>query len=455
VSIAWGMFLTLLLWPAAARAQGRDQSVDLLPVEKNGIYGYLSHSGGEAITPRFDLATRFSEGLAAVQVDDNWGYIDSTGATKVQPHFASASSFSDGLAVVSLDQSGGTRYFYIDRTGRIMTEGYDKAEPFAQGFAAVTQSGRSFFIDASGKRAFGREAQFDSAESFSDGLALVSSSGHYGYIDRTGKLVISAQFKAARSFSGGLAAVQAADGLWGYIDHGGTIRIKPQFKAAKNFSEGLAPVQQPADPGKKVFGFVDPTGTFVIAPRFENARSFSEGLAAVAIHDPYAPELSAGSGPAADPTRWAFINHQGELVTPPHFLVVDDFHRGTAYVIAAVTMRAYYIDDKGVVVASASDIPAFASMGVNEDVLVSLYLESTPAGATVFMIPLFEWENDQNLPNEESKLSMYKVADGVTPVVIKVPRETYEIVFKLDQKTEVVRKPIIPGERNVANVRIQ
>lgn len=454
MSVAWAMFLALLMWPVAARSQGGDQSPDLLPVERNGMYGYVRQSGGEAIAPRFELATRFSDGLAAVQVDEKWGYIDSTGAAKIQPHFASASGFSDGLAVVSLDQPR-TRYFYIDHSGRIITEGYDKAEPFAQGFAVVTQSGRSFFIDESGKRAFGRETQFDSAESFSDGLALVSSSGHYGYIDRAGKLVISAQFKAAKSFSGGLAAVQADDGLWGFIDHGGTIRIKPQFKTAKDFSEGLAPVQLPADPGKKVFGFVDATGTFVIAPRFENAQSFSEGLAAVAIHDPYVPELSAVSGPAADPTRWAFINHKGELVTPPHFLVVDDFQRGTAYVVAAVTMRAYYINNKGVVVASASDIPAFASMGVNEDVLVSLYLESTPAGATVFMIPLFEWENDQNLPNEDSKLSMYKVADGVTPVVIKVPRETYEIVFKLDQKTEVVRKPIIPGERNVANVRIR
>ena len=454
MSIAWGMLLALLMWPVAARSQGSDQSADLLPVERNRKYGYARPSGGEAITPRFDLATRFSEGLAAVQVDEQWGYIDSTGATKIQPHFASASSFSDGLAVVSLDQPR-TRYFYIDRTGRIITDGYDKAEPFAQGFAAVTQSGRSFFIDARGKRAFGRQAQFDSAQSFSDGFALVSSSGHYGYIDRTGRLVISAQFKAARSFSGGLAAVQAADGLWGYIDHGGTTRIKPRFKTAKDFSEGLAPVQLPGDPGEKVFGFVDPSGTFVIAPRFENAQSFSEGLAAVAIHDPYAPELSAGSGPAADPTRWAFINHQGELVTPPHFLAVEDFHRGAAYVIAAVTMRAYYIDKKGGVVAPASDIPAFASMGVNEDKLVSLYLDSTPAGATVFMIPLFEWENDQNLPNDASKLSIYKVADGVTPIVIKVPRETYEIVFKLDQKTEIVRKPIIPGERNIANVRLQ
>src|SRR3989440_2542955 len=50
----------------------------------------------------------------------------------------------------------------------------------------------------------------------------------------------------------------------------------------------------------------------------------------VAIHDPYAPELSASSGPAADPTRWGFINHQGELVTSPHFLLAEDFHGGVA-----------------------------------------------------------------------------------------------------------------------------
>ena len=47
------------------------------------------------------------------------------------------------------------------------------------------------------------------------------------------------------------------------------------------------------------------------------------------------------------------------------------------------------------------------------------------------------------------------MADGVTPVVIKVPRETYEIVFKFGKKTETVRKPILSVGKNVASVRFQ
>ena len=61
----------------------------------------------------------------------------------------------------------------------------------------------------------------------------------YGYMDTAGRVVIQMQFKDARSFSEGLAAVEV-DGKWGYIDKSGKVAISRTLKAGWPFSEGLA-----------------------------------------------------------------------------------------------------------------------------------------------------------------------------------------------------------------------
>jgi hypothetical protein len=52
------------------------------------------------ISPQFDQADDFSEGLARVQKDNKWGYIDKTGKFVIPPKFDEASSFSQGWALV-------------------------------------------------------------------------------------------------------------------------------------------------------------------------------------------------------------------------------------------------------------------------------------------------------------------------------------------------------------------
>lgn len=91
---------------------------ELYPIVKG--WGYVNQQGAFVITPQFDWALAFSEGLAAVKVGGRWekderkrirdyvggrwGYIDKTGHFVVQPQFHDAGSFSDGLAPVKLEQ---------------------------------------------------------------------------------------------------------------------------------------------------------------------------------------------------------------------------------------------------------------------------------------------------------------------------------------------------------------
>jgi len=70
-----------------------------------------------------------------------------------------------------------------------------------------------------------------------------------------------------RSFSDGLAAVQAGNGLWGYMDKNGIERISPQFTLAWSFGEGVAAAYHD---GK--CGFIDLTGAVVFHFGLTNAE---------------------------------------------------------------------------------------------------------------------------------------------------------------------------------------
>jgi hypothetical protein len=47
----------------------------LAPVRIGDKYRYINKQGKEVISPQFDYADRFNEGLAAVQVNGKWGHI--------------------------------------------------------------------------------------------------------------------------------------------------------------------------------------------------------------------------------------------------------------------------------------------------------------------------------------------------------------------------------------------
>lgn len=241
-------------------------------------YGYIDKQGNMAIGPQFKKARSFSEGLAAVKIDDKWGYISQSGNLVIGPRFEWAHSFSEGLAKVAIDRN----YGFIDKTGEIVIA-----------------------------------LEYGNASDFSEGLAWVRKGSCpdciVGYINKTGEYVIDLKFDYAYDFSEGLAAVEV-DELYGYIDINGDFVIEPQFGYARPFSEGFARVRV-GDSNDSLDRFINKKGQFIADFNFDYARSFSEGLAAVEIDN-----------------KWGFINTNGDIIIEPQFLDVDDFHEGLAFV---------------------------------------------------------------------------------------------------------------------------
>ena len=71
------------------------------------------------IPPQYNQAISFSEGLAAVQTNNQkWGYIDTTGKFMIEPQYDNAYNFKEGFAVVWLDK----KCDFIDKTGKLIYE---------------------------------------------------------------------------------------------------------------------------------------------------------------------------------------------------------------------------------------------------------------------------------------------------------------------------------------------
>ncbi|MCL2030149.1 MAG: WG repeat-containing protein, partial [Oscillospiraceae bacterium] len=143
------------------------------------------------------------------------------------------------------------------------------------------------------------EKGYESANSFSGGLAAVLVDDKWGYINVSGEMVIDPAYVTAGSFSGSLARVGLGDGkyvygtdengteLWywqsykyGFIDSTGEVVIPIEYDSLSGyFYDNLAFAGKIDDGGKLRYGYINKDGEVVVSPQYEGVTNFSEGLA--------------------------------------------------------------------------------------------------------------------------------------------------------------------------------
>jgi hypothetical protein len=269
--------------------------------------------------------------LFPVKVDDKYGYIDRTGKLVLPVKYRGASRFSEGLAAVQLEKAG--KVGFIDATGKMVLEPeYDLADPFSQGLSGVLLGASWGYMDKSGKLAI--PTQFPSVTRFSkDGVAAVAVrqgplAVGFGYINRKGEFLNDRRYLAAMPSGEGLCAVRSFGEQYSFIDLAGKTVIPPQFITAGEFSEGLAPVEVTTPEGLR-WGYINRKGEITVPARFFKAVPFSEGKAAV-----------------QDETgKWGFIDSTGKMVIPARFDQASTFQDGLAEVY--VDRFLGYIDQSG------------------------------------------------------------------------------------------------------------
>lgn len=304
----------------------------LFPYREGGYIGFMDKTGATVIEALYqgvfsyedydDRVWAFSDGLAAVKMNEKWGYINSKGEFQIPAKFFLAEPFSEGMAFV-LGEEGG-RWDIIDKQGRYVTRvTFEKHDPFSEGMAVVQVNGKYGFINKEGDYVI--DPIYDDARSFSEGLAAVKSSEGWGYIDKNGNYVIQPKYDNADSFSEGLAAVGIGE-KWGFINKKGDDVIPAKYDRVGAFHEGLAFVMPSVEAWE--WGAIDKTGGYVFSPQYDNASPFSEGLAAVE-YDGY----------------WGFVDKTGEIAVPAIYIWVFSYWNGVA--LACDGRNVSYINKRG------------------------------------------------------------------------------------------------------------
>ena len=110
-----------------------------------------------------------------------------------------------------------------------------------------------------------------------EGLIMVNDSGLYGFFDTLGRQRIPFTWRAASTFSQGLAVVavdlDSETVLYGYVDTLGRMAIPPMFQYAYPFSEGFAVVKD-----YERYGLIDLMGSEVVYTKYEILSGVFQGL---------------------------------------------------------------------------------------------------------------------------------------------------------------------------------
>ena len=207
----------------------------LMPMPKEGKWGFVNKDFKFVIEPQFKWVTDFYEGRAEFTVNHKSGFIDTSGKIVVPAKYDMVWPFHDGIASVRLDIQDGThmteegeepkyrfQYGFIDRDGNeIIALQFEEATHFSEGYAMAIPSNFKLYgiIDKRGH--FVHEPEFEEAREFHDGLAMACVKRKCGFVDTSGAWIIPPQFESASDFGHGLASVSWKDGDYGYVDKTG------------------------------------------------------------------------------------------------------------------------------------------------------------------------------------------------------------------------------------------
>ncbi|MCI5978767.1 MAG: WG repeat-containing protein [Bacteroidales bacterium] len=272
--------------------------------EKTGKWGYKCRR--QVVIPAIYDETScdcFSEGLAAVKLNDKYGYIDWKGTIVIPAVYEDANNFVNNMALVKLNGKMGC----IDRSGNIIIPLlYDYFSDFSEGLAVVRAGDKCSFIDVNGKKVF--PIDFDGANGFYKGRARVTYKGKEGIIDKTGAFIVPAKYRYIERFEEGKAGVRLND-KWGFIDENGKEIIPAIYDYVTSFSNGMAAVELN---GK--WGYIDSAGNLAVPAIYDNSNLFGKTAGVVWLNN-----------------KFGAVDRTGKIIVPVEYDYVHEQDNGAYF----------------------------------------------------------------------------------------------------------------------------
>ena len=282
------------------------------------LCGYVdADSQAERIPRTFEVAGRFSEGLAVVRINGLYGYIDPTGKTVIASRFEAAGPFTDGYAEVRLENASGI----IDRSGRLIVPAkFERIIPFANDSFVAEPLRRG------GPRRAGSDVRL---ERLSDGMFMLSPNAAGLYHRRKGWMTgQDLKFDVFDTPERGLIWAgkrnKHGDDEWGLLRSDGTWQVSPRYNHVQQLVETHAVVHsmpdysQPLPKAREAvrWGAVDRDGKLVVPLKF--AYLSWRGEYGYASENP--PFNSDG---APDTSRKGIVRADGRLLANRYFDAID------------------------------------------------------------------------------------------------------------------------------------
>lgn len=260
---------------AGNEPQNGNTPVVYIPYNEGEAWGFTDANGKVVIKALYDEILPFSEGFAAVRINQKWGFIDRSGNFVVKPNkYDSVGSFSEGKAYVRL----GNRCGFIDGQGTevIKPNQLFGAGKYSDGLAVACIDQLYGYLDHAGEVAI--DFKYDFAWDFDDGMARVHKNNKYGLIDKTGKEVIPVQYDHISPFNDGVALLKK-NNTWGLVDTNGELKNNLSYQFIEDTDHmGYYKVLKN---GK--YGFIDKNANVLIIPKYDYIGEFRHGLARVEI----------------------------------------------------------------------------------------------------------------------------------------------------------------------------
>lgn len=249
------------------------------------LYGYKDSGQKIVITPMYDLALDFKEGLGLVKVKDKYGFINAKNSAVIPVVLHDAQPFSEGIAVVA----DAVSYYFIDKTGK---------KKFPQ-----------TFIDA---------------WTFSDGMASVMNKDSlWGYINNAGILTIPYQYSSAGLFGEGIAFVQKQQGKWIAITKKNEVEFEKDAIRIWSYKNGCAAIQLTENRKYNYadeWNFLNKKGELISNSHFSGVDNFDGSTAFVRNYDKQTRNLNYG-----------LINQTGKLVIPVAYTYLVKYGKGFVF----------------------------------------------------------------------------------------------------------------------------
>jgi len=160
-------------------------------------WGFRNIKGEMVISPQFDGANTFVDGMAIVKIKGKWGVIDRKGNFIINPQYDGLTYDINGLFIAQV----GKKYGWVNKKNEIVINPqYDDAMGFyGKKLAPIKMSNKWAYIDKEGQIAI--NPQFDEAFAFSGDYAMIKSGNKIGFINQKGEFIVPPLYESTSEYT--------------------------------------------------------------------------------------------------------------------------------------------------------------------------------------------------------------------------------------------------------------